>query len=127
VLFENPGTTNRWLGLKLVGTRSNRGAIGARVRATLRTSGGGRVVHRVVGSGGSFGANPLEVHLGMGEAETADIEIEWPASGTRQRFSALEHGGLYRIREGEARVESVPLKPIAFKKEAGGSHDHHSH
>ncbi|HVR36770.1 MAG TPA: VCBS repeat-containing protein, partial [Methylomirabilota bacterium] len=127
VLFENPGTTNGWLGLKLVGTRSNRGAIGARVRATLHGSEGERVVHRVVGSGGSFGANPLEVHVGMGEAETADIEIEWPASGTQQRFTALEQGGMYRIREGETREESVPLKPIAFKKPAEGHHDHHSH
>src|SRR4029079_15112131 len=58
-LFMNPGTTHRWLKLKLVGTKANRPAIGARINVTVQTPNGTREIHRVVSSGGNFGSNPL--------------------------------------------------------------------
>ena len=61
-LFENPGNANGWINLRLVGAKSNRAAIGARVTLTV----GGREIHRTVSSGGSFGANPMEMHIGLG-------------------------------------------------------------
>ncbi|MCC6786128.1 MAG: CRTAC1 family protein, partial [Planctomycetes bacterium] len=69
VLFENPGFERRWLSLQLVGTRANRCAIGARITVEFREDGVTRRVFRHVNSGGSFGANPLRVHLGLGRAE----------------------------------------------------------
>ena len=41
VLFQNPGHGNHWLDVRLIGTRTNRAAIGARVRVDLRLPGGG--------------------------------------------------------------------------------------
>ena len=66
-LFANPGHGRDWLGLDLVGTRTNRAAIGARIAVTVR--GAGRrdahgASHGV--SGGSFGASPLQQHIGLG-------------------------------------------------------------
>jgi hypothetical protein len=86
-LFENPGHGGDWITLKLVGTRTNRAAIGARITVTVQSPAGKRSIHRVVGSGGSFGASPLRQHIGLGPAaQSVDVEIWWPASDTRQRF-----------------------------------------
>ena len=86
-LFENPGHGRDWITLKLVGVRTNRAAIGARITVTVQGAAGRRSIHRVVGSGGSFGASPLQQHIGLGPAaQNVDVEIWWPTSDTRQRF-----------------------------------------
>jgi hypothetical protein len=64
-LFENPGNSNHWLKLKLVGVKSNRAAIGARIKVTVETAGRPRAIYKTVNSGGSFGANPLRQDLGL--------------------------------------------------------------
>jgi hypothetical protein len=85
VLFENPGRGHRWLTLKLVGTRSNRAAIGARVRVDVSGPEGLRSIHRVIGGGSSFGNNPLTPTIGLGRAEAiASVEIRWPDGRSRQ-------------------------------------------
>ncbi len=72
---------NHWMLLKLTGTRSNRSALGAKVRLTA----GGRTQLDEVRSGGSYlSQNDLRLHFGLGAARGAEkIEIEWP-SGARQ-------------------------------------------
>ena len=66
-LFANPGHGRDWLGLDLVGTRTNRAAIGARIAVTVHgANGAARTIHRTVSSGGSFGASPLQQHIGLG-------------------------------------------------------------
>src|SRR5205085_11524955 len=60
---------NHWLKVKLIGVRSNRGAIGARVTARY----GGRVQAQEVLSQSSFySVNDFRLHFGLGQAETAD-------------------------------------------------------
>ena len=87
-LFENPGNGNDWISLHLVGAKTNRAAIGARIKVTVENgSQGSRSIYRTVGSGGSFGASPLQQHIGLGkDAHIQDIEIWWPVSNTRQHF-----------------------------------------
>ena len=70
VAFENPGFGNHWIGVELVGVRSNRSAIGARIRAEVVENGRRRSIYKHVNSGGSFGANPLRQTIGLGEAST---------------------------------------------------------
>src|SRR5207248_11433823 len=91
-LFRNPGNGNDWITLKLEGVKSNRAAIGARIKVTVTNEGHGtRSIYRTVGSGGSFGASPLQQHIGLGKsAHIQTVEIWWPASNTRQNFSRLE-------------------------------------
>jgi hypothetical protein len=90
-LFDNPGHDAHWLGVKLVGVRTNRAAIGARLTVTAHTAGGTtRQMHRSVASGGPFGASPLQQHVGLGTGvQRVDVEVWWPASGTRQRFEGV--------------------------------------
>ena len=81
-LFRNTcGSGNGWLTVSLVGTRSNRDGIGARV--TLETD--GRTQIREVSGGRSFmGQHMRPAHFGLGPAQTVDrLTIRWP-SGTIQ-------------------------------------------
>jgi tetratricopeptide (TPR) repeat protein len=100
-VFENPGHGNDWISLKLIGVKSNQAAIGARITVTVAEAGGGtRSVHRWVTSGGSFGASPLEQHVGLGKAATIkDIEIWWPTSNTRQHFANVGKNQVIEITE----------------------------
>jgi hypothetical protein len=99
-LFENPGRGNDWISLKLVGVKSNRAAIGARIAVTVEGTQGRRVMHRTVNSGGSFGASPLLQHIGLGQgARSVDVEIWWPTSNTRQRFSNVGKNQFLEVTE----------------------------
>jgi len=86
ILFQNPGQGNNWLKLKLIGTRTNRAAIGARIKVV--TAGESPLeIHRHISSGGSFGANPLQQVIGLARADrVASLEIDWPTSSTTQVF-----------------------------------------
>ncbi len=80
-LFKNPGTKNNWLKLKLVGTVTNKSALGARIKVFSKQSGETKIVYRTVNSGSSRGANPLVQHIGLGSAKIIEkIEVYWPAS-----------------------------------------------
>jgi tetratricopeptide (TPR) repeat protein len=99
--FRNPGNENNWIRVKLVGVKSNRSAIDARIKVTVNNEGHGRrSIHHIGGSGGSFGANPLEQHVGLGaKALIEEIEILWPASKTRQVFSRVGVNQCIEIKE----------------------------
>jgi hypothetical protein len=90
VLFQNPGQGNHWLTVKLIGKKTNRAALGARIKVV--TSGAKPLtVHRHVSSGSSFGGNPLQQTIGLGKASTIDrLEIHWPTSQTTQVFRNLD-------------------------------------
>jgi hypothetical protein len=118
-LFENPGNGNDWLEVNLVGVKTNRAAIGARITATIEdASGAKRSIHRTVNSGGSFGASPLQQHLGLGKAaRRVDLEVFWPASGTRQHFANVAKNHAIEIHELSDRIVSLTRKPAPL----GGS------
>jgi len=120
-LFRNPGHGNDWIALKLVGVKTNRSAIGVRIALTVESGGQRRTIHRTVGIGGSFGASPLEQHIGLGRsAQIVDLQIWWPGSNTRQRFSSVEKNQVLQITElaeSYARLSRPPL-PL------GGSSSH---
>ncbi len=114
-LFENPGHGNDWISLKLVGTKTNRAAIGARIKVTVENAGRPtRSIYRSVGSGGSFGASPLEQHIGLGRsARIVDLEIWWPTSNTRRHFAEVDTNQVLEITElapDYRRVERVPMR-----------------
>jgi hypothetical protein len=101
-LFLNPGTTNSWLSLKLVGKQSNRAAIGARLKVVASTKGKSREIHRVVGSGGTFGSSPMRQDIGLGQADKIDrLEVWWPVSNQTNVITALSPNRSYQIIEGQ--------------------------
>jgi hypothetical protein len=99
-LFENPGHGNDWISVRLVGVKANRAAIGARVKVTVKNGTQTRSVYRTVGAGGSFGASPLEQHLGLGKsAEIVGLEIQWPGDAQPQRFASVPKNKAIEIRQ----------------------------
>jgi hypothetical protein len=125
ILFENPGFPNRWLKLRLEGVKANRCAIGARVRVDLQEGGRVRSIHRTIGTGGSFGANPLRLELGLGAAEQITAaEIHWPGSGTRQTIHNIAPNRAYVIREDSDAPREITLKTFRFAESTGHEHQH---
>jgi hypothetical protein len=123
-VFANPGHGRDWLGLDLTGVKSNRSAIGARIAVTVRGSAAPFTVYRTVNSGGSFGASPLQQHIGLGTgAQRVDVEITWPGSGTAQRFANVPRNQILRVREGEDRYTALvrPQVPALAGGLTGGS------
>jgi hypothetical protein len=117
LLFANTANGNDWINLKLVGVKSNRPAIGARIKVTVKNEGkDSRPIYRTVGSGGSFGASPFEQHIGLGKsARIENIEIYWPASGTRQSFGGVAKNQFLEIREDGKEVKHLDRKPVLFR------------
>ena len=90
----------RWLTVRLVGTASNRSAIGARVRATAA---GVTQVQEVRGGGSYYAQNDLRVHFGLGAATRVDrLEVRWP-NGLEESWVDVEPNQLLTLREGTAR------------------------
>jgi len=107
-LYENPGNDNAWLGLELEGVRSNRRAMGARIKVVVDGGSGPRVLYRTVGSGGSFGASPLRQEIGLGSATRVErVEVFWPVTGETQKIEGLEPRHRYHIREGSPAARQV--------------------
>ncbi len=112
VLFQNPGQKNRSLTVKLVGKKSNRPGVGARIKAV--TAGPDPLtVYRHVSSGSSFGANPYQQTLGLGSADrVAVLEVYWPTSGTTQTFRDIPVGGAIEVTEFATEYKTFDWKPI---------------
>jgi hypothetical protein len=125
VFYENPGFGNHWLTLTLVGVRSNRSAIGARIRAEIVEDGVRRSVYKHVNSGGSFGANPLRQTIGLGNASTVSVlEVFWPTTGETQAWTNVRVDQAIQIVEGEASYSTLALKKFELGHVAGRDHNH---
>ena len=91
-LFRNPGGSNHWLKVKLVGgngefARVNHAAIGAQVR--IKVDGLGTISRQITASTGQGNQDDLTLHFGLGEHDgPVDLEILWP-DGTSQIISGV--------------------------------------
>jgi len=119
-LFANTADGNDWINLKLVGVKSNRPAIGAKIKLTVENEGKTtRSIYRTVGSGGSFGASPFEQHIGLGKsARILNMDIFWPSSGTRQVFTDLAKNQFLEIREDRTEVKRLERPTVPFPRSA---------
>ena len=114
-LYANPGHGNHWITLQLEGVQTNRCAIGARIKVTVRTAGGTRDIYKTVGSGASFGCNPLRQEIGLGQAQAIDrVEIYWPVSRKTQTLRGLTRDRFYRVREDQDQATPLPLKATSW-------------
>jgi hypothetical protein len=100
LLYRNNGNSNAWVKVKLVGTASNRSAIGAKVRVLATIGGRTFWQMREINTGSGFGAGPLEAHFGLGDTTNIDLmRIEWPSGivqttnnvPPRQFLTVVEH------------------------------------
>jgi hypothetical protein len=117
-LFANPHQSNgnNWLRVQLSGTKTNRAAIGAKLKLTLVDAKGKQTVrYREVSSGGSFGASSLTQHFGLGKAAKIDtLEITWPVSKQVQTFRNVATNQALTINESAPTYQPRLLKRLAF-------------
>ena len=111
MILKNHGIAGRhWVSFELAGTKSNRLAIGAR----LKILAGGMTQSEEIHSGGSYlSQNDLRVHFGLGSATKIDrVEIRWP-SGTVDILKDLDADKYYSVLEGRGIVPSADVGPVA--------------
>jgi enediyne biosynthesis protein E4 len=107
-LLRNGGTSgSNSVLVRLAGTRSNRNAIGARLRLTA----GGRTQVREVRAGSSYlGQHDLRAHVGLGRATAIErLEIRWP-SGQMETVAGVGANQIVTITEGKGVTLSVTMK-----------------
>ena len=102
LLRNDGGSGNGSILVKCIGTKSNRSAIGTRVRVTL----GAHTQMREVMSGSSYySQSDLRLHFGLGRAAAAEaVEIAWP-SGLKETFRDLPARHLYVVQEEKGILE----------------------
>ncbi len=102
LLRNNIGKQNHWLGVKLVGTKSNRDAVGAHI---TYQSGDLKRSRMKVGGGSFLSAHDPRVVLGLGKRTRIDwLEVKWPQpSGKVERFANLPVDRYVTIVEGEGK------------------------
>lgn len=110
-LYVNPGHGNAWISVRLVGTETNRSAIGARIIVEIDEGGRHSSIVRWVGAGGSYGGNTLTQLIGIGKAERISrLIVHWPRHGADQVFEKVAANQHIQITEGapEFEVRDVP-------------------
>jgi hypothetical protein len=113
MLLRNSGVTGRhWVSFELQGTKSNRLAIGARVKMVA----GGMTQTEEIHSGGSYlSQSDLRVHFGLGAATKIEsVEIRWP-SGKVEMLKDLAADRFYAVLEGSGVVAAEKIRPEPVK------------
>jgi hypothetical protein len=120
-LFQNPGHGHHWLKVKLIGTKTNRSALGAKIQVDLMQPGGAlRSINRVVGNNASFGGNSLVETVGLGDVSSvARLTVTWPTSRTSQTFRDLAPDRSIVITEGTNSYQVVHTPPPATAARSG--------
>ncbi len=108
-LFINEShNANHRVLFRLVGSKSNRMAIGARVTVV---AGGMTQMDEVRGGGSYNSSNDTRLHFGLGkDAVISKIEVSWP-SGLRQEFQSVPADAIYEIDEGKEIRKLMSLRP----------------
>jgi hypothetical protein len=99
--------TNTSVLIKLIGMKSNRSAIGARVKVVV----GNHTQIDEVHSGDSImSMSDLRLHFGLGQAQKIDLlEVRWPASGLVEKFHDVAANQIIYVEEGSGIVRSQNL------------------
>jgi hypothetical protein len=98
LLRNQTGNGNHWLKLKLIGTKSNRSAIGAKA---FVSAAGRRQRQEVLSQSSFYSQSDLRLHFGLGSASSADVEIHWP-SGLQESYRGVKSNQIVSLKEGGA-------------------------
>jgi hypothetical protein len=112
LLVQDAPSPRHRVSFRLVGTKSNRAAIGSRVTIT----GGGMTQFDEVRGGGSYlSQNDLRLHFGLGETKTIEsVKIRWP-NGDTETLSNVAADAIYTITEGRGITNTQQLPPPQAK------------
>ena len=104
LLRNDVSWANHWLKIQLVGTKSNRSAIGSRVVARY---GGRQQAQEVVAQSSFYSANDRRLHFGLGAETSADLSIRW-ASGAVENISQVKADQFITVLEGKGITQARP-------------------
>src|SRR6266849_3965124 len=106
LLLNRTQTSNHAVLFKLIGTKSNKAAIGARVTVT---AGGVAQFSEVRSGNGYLSQNDPRLHFGLGKEVTmATVEVSWP-SGKKEVYKGLAADFIYTIVEDSGVQQKVPF------------------
>jgi len=102
LLHNSGGNGNHFLNFRLVGTKSNRDAMGARVHVVAGTT---SQIREIAGGGSYLSKSDLRANFGLGKLKRAEtVEITWP-SGQKQVFRQVDADNFYLIEEGKDQLQ----------------------
>jgi hypothetical protein len=102
LLRNDTSGAGHWLKVKLLGVKSNRSAIGARVIASY---GAQKQAQAVTAQSSYLSVNDRRLHFGLGACLSADVEVFWP-NGTRESVTSVAADRLVTIREGDGVIRT---------------------
>jgi hypothetical protein len=105
LLRNDGGNRQNWIKIKLIGTKCNRTAIGARARVV---TGNHAQIDEVRSGSSVMSQSDLRLHFGLGGAQTIDvIEVKWPTTQKVERFTKIKPNQILTIREGDGIVGPI--------------------
>ena len=115
LLRNDGGNAQNWIKLKLIGTKCNRTAIGARVRVV---TGNHSQIDEVHSGSSVMSQSDLRLHFGLGQAQVIDaIEVKWPTTREVERFTQVKANQILTIREGSGIVDTCkPKARVTLKR-----------
>jgi len=120
-LFVNNNHQNNWITLRLQGKTTCRDAQNSRVIISTSGPNGNQQFHYTTGSGGSFGANSLQLEAGLGkQTSITSVEVWWGGNPSKkQTFSQLQSNSVYLLQEGKSSAQRQVVTPTPLKGETG--------
>jgi hypothetical protein len=113
LLRNDGGNKQNWIKIKLIGTKCNRTAIGARVRVVTGTH---AQIDEVRSGSSVMSQSDLRLHFGLGKAQTVDlIEVKWPTTQKIERFTQVKSNQIITVRESSGIVQP-PAPPAKSSK-----------
>jgi hypothetical protein len=117
-LYHNDGNSNHWITIKLVGTTTNKAAIGTKIRLNATINGVSVTQLREISAQSSYcGQNDLRAHFGLGDATVVNsIVVQW-LSGTEETYTNIGGSQFITIIEGQGilKVGSIEENPNDIK------------
>ena len=115
LLHNGGGTGNHFVNFKLIGTKSNRDAMGARIRIKV---GGASQMREIYGGGSYLSQSDLRANFGLGKSPKIEtVEVSWP-SGLKQSFKDVDGDKFYLIEEGKSNLGIQKIVPVVPKTSA---------
>lgn len=103
-LLKNTGSHQNFISIRLVGTKSNRSAIGARVAIE---AGGHRQIDEVMSGSSFYSQNDMALFFGLGKADMVDrLQVRWP-SGEKQEWKRVPANRKIVLTEGKPSIGSA--------------------
>ena len=122
LLYHNNGNSNAWVNFRLVGTLSNRSAIGAKVR--LKATIHGRTfwqMREISGGSGFASQNDIRANFGLGDATNAElVRIEWP-SGVVQTMTNVQPRQFLTVFEHQELTNTRPPVLTGLSRQTNGA------